>query len=46
MREICENLAIQKNFSAVSHPKNNGQIETVNKIIKHTLKARLKEKKR
>ncbi|XP_074324220.1 uncharacterized protein LOC141661133 [Apium graveolens] len=45
MREFCEQLGIQKSFSAVCHPQSNGQTETVNKIIKHTLKAKLKEKK-
>ncbi|XP_074328405.1 uncharacterized protein LOC141666312 [Apium graveolens] len=45
IREFCEQLWIQKSFSAVSHPKSNGQIEVVNKIIKHTLKVKLAEKK-
>ncbi|XP_074362109.1 uncharacterized protein LOC141702313 [Apium graveolens] len=45
IREFCEQLWIQKSFSAVSHPKSNGQIEAVNKIIKHTLKVKLAEKK-
>ncbi|XP_074351408.1 uncharacterized protein LOC141690514 [Apium graveolens] len=38
-------LGIQKSFSAVCHPQSNGQIEAVNKVIKHTMKAKLEEKK-
>ncbi|XP_074328487.1 uncharacterized protein LOC141666399 [Apium graveolens] len=45
MREFCEQLGIHKSFSAVCHPQSNGQTEDVNKIIKHTLKAKLEEKK-
>ncbi|XP_074351692.1 uncharacterized protein LOC141690829 [Apium graveolens] len=45
MREFCEQLGIQKSFSAVCHPQSNGQTEAVTKIIKHTLKAKLEEKK-
>ncbi|XP_074351337.1 uncharacterized protein LOC141690431 [Apium graveolens] len=43
MLEFCEQLGIQKSFSAVCHPQSNGQTEAVNKIIKHTLKAKLEE---
>ncbi|KAK1398908.1 hypothetical protein POM88_008771 [Heracleum sosnowskyi] len=32
-------------FTAVYHPQSNGQIEVVNKIIKHTLKTKLEERK-
>ncbi|XP_074327943.1 uncharacterized protein LOC141665857 [Apium graveolens] len=39
-------LGIQKSFSAVCDPESNGQTEAINKIIKHTLKAKLEEKKR
>ena len=45
MRELCDNLGIKKGFSAVSHPQSNGQTEAVNKIIKHTLKAKLEDRK-
>ncbi|XP_017227902.2 uncharacterized protein LOC108203469 [Daucus carota subsp. sativus] len=45
MRELCDNLGIKKGFSAVSHPQSNGQTEAVNMIIKHTLKAKLEDKK-
>ncbi|XP_074347128.1 uncharacterized protein LOC141685954 [Apium graveolens] len=45
MKEFCEQLGIHKSFSVVSHPQSNGQTEAVNKIIKHTLKAKLEEKK-
>ena len=36
-------MGIEKSFSAVCHPQSNGQTEAVNKIIKHTLKAKLEE---
>lgn len=39
--EFYDKLGISKNFSSVAHPKANGQVETVNKIIKMTLKRRL-----
>ncbi|WOH00578.1 hypothetical protein DCAR_0519944 [Daucus carota subsp. sativus] len=45
MINFCEHLGIKKRFSAVCHPQSNGQTEAVNKIIKHTLKAKLEEKK-
>ncbi|XP_063942182.1 uncharacterized protein LOC135149932 [Daucus carota subsp. sativus] len=45
MMNFFENLGIKKGFSAVCHPQSNGQTEAVNKIIKHTLKAKLEEKK-
>ncbi|XP_074342025.1 uncharacterized protein LOC141679423 [Apium graveolens] len=45
MWEFCEQLRIHKSFSAVCHPQSNGQTKAVNKIIKHTLKAKLEEKK-
>ena len=45
MMNFCENLGIKKGFSAVCHPQSNGQTEAVNKIIKHTLKAKLEEEK-
>lgn len=45
MKELYNNLGIQKNLSAVSHPQSNGQTDVVNKIIKHMLKAKLEDKK-
>ncbi|XP_074346493.1 uncharacterized protein LOC141685279 [Apium graveolens] len=45
MRECFEQLGIQKSFSVVCHPQSNGQTKAVNKIIKHTLKAKLEVKK-
>ncbi|XP_074337003.1 uncharacterized protein LOC141674181 [Apium graveolens] len=45
MQEFYEQLGIQKSFSAVFHPQSNGQTKAVNKIINHTLKAKLEEKK-
>ncbi|XP_074327402.1 uncharacterized protein LOC141665320 [Apium graveolens] len=45
LRKLCEDLNIKKDFAAVYHPQSNGQTEAINKIIKHTLKAKLEEKK-
>ena len=42
-REFCNELGIKKSFSSVSHPQTNGQVEAINKIIKHTLKTKLEE---
>ena len=42
-REFCNELDIKKNFSSVEHPQTNDQLEVINKIIKHNLKAKLKE---
>ncbi|XP_074341809.1 uncharacterized protein LOC141679198 [Apium graveolens] len=44
-RQLCEDLKIKKEFTAVYHPQSNGQTEAVNKIIKHTLKTKLEERK-
>ena len=41
VRDLCDQLGINKNFSALYHPQSNGQAEAVNKIIKMTLKRRL-----
>ena len=35
----------RRNFAAVYHPQSNGLTEAINKIIKHTLKAKLEENK-
>ncbi|XP_074323540.1 uncharacterized protein LOC141660453 [Apium graveolens] len=45
LRQLCEELKIKKEFAAVYHPQSNGQTEAVNKIIKHTLKTKLEERK-
>ncbi|XP_063936084.1 uncharacterized protein LOC135147163 [Daucus carota subsp. sativus] len=45
LRDFCEALGIKKDFSAVCHPQSNGHTEAINKIIKHTLKAKLEEAK-
>ena len=45
MQEFCEALGIKRSFVAVYHPQTNGQTEAINKIIKHTLKAKLEESK-
>ncbi|XP_022883535.1 uncharacterized protein LOC111400352 [Olea europaea var. sylvestris] len=41
MRELCDELGIKKDFSTPHHPQAKGQVEAVNKIIKHTLKRKL-----
>ncbi|XP_022869848.1 uncharacterized protein LOC111389189 [Olea europaea var. sylvestris] len=41
MRELCDELGIKKDFSTPHHPQANGQVEAVNKTIKHTLKRKL-----
>nr|XP_017221365.1 PREDICTED: uncharacterized protein LOC108198103 [Daucus carota subsp. sativus] len=45
LKKFCDYLNIRINFAAVYHPQSNGQTEAINKIIKHTLKAKLEEKK-
>ncbi|KAM6543039.1 hypothetical protein CsatB_007486 [Cannabis sativa] len=45
MRQLCDDLGIKKAFSAVAYPQSNGQTEAVNKIIKHTIKGKLEERK-
>ncbi|XP_074371492.1 uncharacterized protein LOC141712443 [Apium graveolens] len=45
LRQLCEELKIKKEFTAVYHPQSNGHTEAVNKIIKHTLKTKLEERK-
>ncbi|XP_024030407.1 uncharacterized protein LOC112094243 [Morus notabilis] len=44
-RRFCDNLGIQKDFSALIHPQSNGQVEAINKILKYTLKKRLDDLK-
>ncbi|XP_074323553.1 uncharacterized protein LOC141660466 [Apium graveolens] len=42
---LCEDLKIKKEFTEVYHPQSNGPTEAVNKIIKHTLKTNVEERK-
>jgi hypothetical protein len=42
-KEFCQRYGIEKRFAAVAHPKANGQVEAVNKIIKSILKKRLEK---
>ncbi|CAL8161972.1 unnamed protein product [Prunus armeniaca] len=44
-REFCSNFNIALRFSSPAHPRANGQVEAVNKIIKRTLKKKLGDKK-
>ncbi|KAK0578013.1 hypothetical protein LWI29_003667 [Acer saccharum] len=44
-REMCEEFKIANYYASPAHPQTNGQIEAVNKVIKHTLKAKLEAKK-
>ncbi|XP_022880896.1 uncharacterized protein LOC111398193 [Olea europaea var. sylvestris] len=41
VRSLCEELGIKKYFSTPHHPQANGQVEAVNKTIKHVLKRKL-----
>ena len=40
-RSFCDDLKIKKHFSTPHHPQSNGQVEAVNKIIKHLLKTKI-----
>ena len=44
-RAFYNDLGIKKSFSSVDHPKTNGQVEAVNKIIKFNMKTKLEEHK-
>ncbi|KAK0601687.1 hypothetical protein LWI29_026467 [Acer saccharum] len=44
-RELCDKYGINNYYASLAHPQTNGQIEVVNKIIKHNLKAKLAVKK-
>ncbi|KAK0580513.1 hypothetical protein LWI29_002813 [Acer saccharum] len=44
-REMCEEYKIANYYASLAHPQTNGQTEAVNKVIKHTLKAKLEAKK-
>lgn len=41
VRELCDELDIKKHFSSPHHSQANGQVEAVNKTIKHLLKKKL-----
>ena len=43
--EFKNSLGIVKSFLAVVHPQSTGQVEAINKILKHNLKAKLKSHK-
>ena len=44
-KNFCNKLNIVKSFSTVVHPQSNGQVEAVNKTLKHNLKAKLESHK-
>ena len=44
-KEFCDNLQIKKVFYSVARPQDNGQVEAINKIIKHILKTKLEDLK-
>ena len=44
-RDMCEEYGIANYYATPAHPQTNGQTEAVNKVIKHTLKAKLDAKK-
>ena len=44
-KEFCDILQIKKIFSSVARPQANGQVEVMNKAIKHNLKTKLKNLK-
>ncbi|KAL2525335.1 Ribonuclease H [Abeliophyllum distichum] len=41
----CKDLGIRRDFSTSYYPQANGQVEAINKIIKHTFKRRLESAK-
>ena len=44
-KEFCDDLQIKKVFLSVARPHANGQVEAMNKIIKHNQKTKLKNLK-
>ena len=44
-KEFCDNLQIKKSFFSVAQPQANGQVEAINKTIKHNLKTKLEDLK-
>lgn len=43
--EFCERWKIKRLFSTPYHPQTSSQVEALNKILKHTLKAKLEDRK-
>jgi hypothetical protein len=43
--DLCAMYGVQHSFSSPAHPQANGQVEAINKIIKHLLKTKLEKKK-
>ena len=44
-KEFCDDLQIKKVFSSVALPQANGQVEAMNKTIKHNLKTKVENLK-
>ena len=44
-RKLYDELGIKKSFFLTNHPQTNGQVEAVNKIVKHNLKTKLEKHK-
>lgn len=44
-RSFCEKYGIKNHYASVAHPKSNGQVEAVNKIIKKLSKKKLSAQK-
>ena len=44
-KEFCDNIQVKKVFFSVARPQANGQVEAINKMIKHNLKTKLKDQK-
>ena len=44
-KEFCDDFQIKKVFLSVAGPHANGQVEAVNKTIKHNMKTKLKNLK-
>ena len=44
-REMCKEYKIVNYHASPTHPQTNAQTEAVNKVIKHTLKAKLEARK-
>ena len=45
LKELHDNLQIKKTFSSVVRPQANGQVEAINKTIKHNLNTKLEDLK-
>ena len=44
-RRFCDEWNINCLFATPAHPQTNGQVEAINKIIKHNIKAKLDVRK-